>query len=512
MRVARYWLLFAICSVGWLIISLLIAPLTGGLDVMYFRDPGWNLISTGSFDSIGLPFAPDLTPRLFSLYTPLMPLSFAGYLSLFPRNAYAGTIYNLLLGLAGAACALYWVIRSANRTKLGKSAAIAIAVFPVAFIFYDRPEILGYPLACVTMAYAARPRANSLVAGLLISVTLLGDPIAAVCAFFWVAAFFLIRNWERPRRQAETVRQLAWAATPVVLVLAATAMVYYSIDPTSLTRFVDNATWLPSGLSLLKDSFAGRQLDVPFLGAIRTPGLPFLFKLDQFLPPIILSALFFWILVRRKQFSPAEWIIIAAGFLCIMFTLMRFPTEGIYPILLVFLIPTSFMIAGQWMQKLTAAGLALLLVTVISVNLPNYAISLLFRFEARPSYHASKDQPTYLLAHMPSPDGIVAIVPGEYDLFKPKFRHLISTLHLNGQPTAPVGAVVNCYTGFTGGPGVVRPFPKALNESEFHLIQAAPTHMWITVFGHRISDTQRGFGCDLYLRNTVAPNGGLPHS
>ena len=272
MRAACYWILFAICSIGWLTISLLIAPLTGGLDVMYFRDPGWNLVSTGSFDSAGLAFTPDLVPRLFSHYTPLMPFSFAGYLSLFPRNAYAGTIFNLLLGVAGAGCALYWVMRNANGGRLGRYAAIAIAVFPVAFIFYDRPENLGYPLACLTMAYAARARSNSIVAGLLISVTFLADPIAAVCAGFWVAAFFLLRNWEKPKRLMETVRQLGWAAASAALVIAAAAMVYYSIDPTSLTRFIDNASALPNGLGVLKEVLAHKQLDVPFLEPSGHPG------------------------------------------------------------------------------------------------------------------------------------------------------------------------------------------------------------------------------------------------
>ena len=80
-------------------------------------------------------------------------------------------------------------------------------------------------------------------------------------------------------------------------------MVYYSIDPTSLTRFIDNASALPNGLGVLKEVLAHKQLDVPFLGAIKDTGLPFLFKLDKLLPPIILFALFVWVLLRREQFN-----------------------------------------------------------------------------------------------------------------------------------------------------------------------------------------------------------------
>ncbi len=515
MRTARYWILFAICSVGWLTISLLVAPLTGGLDVMYFREPGWNLVSIGAFDSSGLVLSHGLAPVLFSHYTPIMPLLFAGYLSLFPRNAYAGTIFNLLLGMMGAGCALYWVMRNANSARIGKYVAVAIAVFPIAFIFYDRPEIVGYPLACVTMAYAARAKSHPIVAGLMIGITFMAHPVAAVFASLWVTAFFFIRNWEKPKRWMRSVRETGWAAAAAALVIGAVATFYYSLDPSSISRFFENAALLPNALGMVMDLKARQYLDIPIVQELTTPGLPLLFGFGKLFPPIVISMLIVWVLLRRKQFHHAEWILFAASFLCIAFIAVRFPAEGMYPMLLSLLIPTGFLIADQWTHKLSAAGLTLLLVAVLTINLPDYGISLLFRFEQRSSYLAAKQQPSYLRSQIPSPNSIVALVPGPgaYDIYKPEIPRLIGTLNLtDGQLTADVMGVVNCYNGFTGGPGVVRPFPDKLNAAEFHMIQPAPTHLWITVFGHRISNTQRGFGCDLYRRNTAAPNGGSSHS
>jgi len=111
MRNSRYWILFLICALGWLVASLLIAPSISGTDVFIFRDAGWNLAASGSFETAGGPYSHDLLPRFYAFYTPVVPLLFAGYASVFPRNAYAGTIFNLLLGLCAAAVALWRVLR-----------------------------------------------------------------------------------------------------------------------------------------------------------------------------------------------------------------------------------------------------------------------------------------------------------------------------------------------------------------------------------------------------------------
>jgi hypothetical protein len=60
--------------------------------------------------------------------------------------------------------------------------------------------------------------------------------------------------------------------------------------------------------------------------------------------------------------------------------------------------------------------------------------------------------------------------------------------------------VANCYAGFEGAANVLRPLPDNLDSSAFRLIQPAPQHLQIALFGHRIMKSQWGDGCDLYLR------------
>jgi hypothetical protein len=133
MKNSRFWLFFALSAAAWLVISLVIAPVLSGEDVYIFRDAGWNLASYGSFESAALVYMTDLAPRLYAHYTPMMPLLFAGYASVFPRNAYSGTVFNLFLGLAAAAVALYWVLQQPPG-RARNWAALAVIAFPVAFI------------------------------------------------------------------------------------------------------------------------------------------------------------------------------------------------------------------------------------------------------------------------------------------------------------------------------------------------------------------------------------------
>jgi len=195
MKISHHWGVFTVCSVGWLLLSILIPPAMSGHDVFIFRDAGWNLASNGSFESAALLHMHDLTPRLYSHYTPLMPLLFAGYVSVFPRNAYAGTIFNLLVGLLAAGISLHWVTsRSSDVGRLGRVVGLAVAIFPVAFITFDRPEALGFILASITIAAAAKAAPKAWLVGLLVSITFLAHPFAAIVASTWASVLFRCRD------------------------------------------------------------------------------------------------------------------------------------------------------------------------------------------------------------------------------------------------------------------------------------------------------------------------------
>ena len=509
MKISSYWLVFAGCALGWLILYLLIAPSMNGTDVFIFRDAGWNLASSGSFESAALMYMRDLTPRLYSHYTPMMPLLFAGYASVFPRNAYAGTIFNLLLGLLAAAVALFWVLRQPE-SRLRNAVALAIAVLPVVFITYDRPEALALVLFCVTIGAATASGSQPAVVGLFIALTFLAHPFVAVTAAIWASALVLSRNWSRSTRWMLTLRQITIMGASAIAPLILVAWLFYSLDHDSLRRFAAHALGFNSGLGVLASSqshLTFRQalykasLAEGFLGAER-----YLLALASFL------AIAAWSFSRRKLLHTPERLSIAAALCCVAITVVLFPAQGNYVVFLAFAIPLGLLIAHCNQGYRAGPALALLLLAAL-IQIPACGLSLLERIEQRASFHAAQNQPAYLLANLPSPDSIVAVEGGNYDFFKPRLHHLIELDNAQGvKDYGGLAAVVNCYEAFHGADQAVRPLPPSLNASEFQLIQAAPQHMWVTLLRHRAMRGQWGYGCDLYVRKNGADIAVKPRS
>jgi len=469
------------------------------VDVFYFRDAGWNLAASGHFESAALARSHDLAPRLYSHYTPMMPLLFAGYAAVFPRNAYAGTIFNLLLGLGAAAIALYWVLRQPGG-KLRTVVALAIAALPVVFITYDRPEALGLIFAAIAIGVAAIPRPRPFAGGLLVALTFLAHPFAAVIAAVWIACLYLAYNWDKSGGRAVTLRQVAITGVMALVALTPVALLFYLLDPTSLQRFATNAFVVNSDIGLTTRSNSAGNFVHNHLHLNTGPLQTTIYFLS--LASILLLAV--WTVARRRDLRVAEWMPIAAGVLSMLCAVTLFPGHPHYVRFLAFLIPLALLIANSSSGRLAAPAFALLLFAMV-VNLPNLAIDLLQRIEQIPSFRTAQSQPSMLLSQMPDPNGIVVLNGDSYDLFKPKFRRLIELAHVEDQEHyAKVAAVANCYDAFHGPDNAVRPLPAKLDASEFHLIEAAPTHMWLTLFGHRLMRAQWGYGCDLYLRNSPA--------
>lgn len=501
MRASRYWILFAACAVGWLIVSLLVAPAIGGTDVYIFRDAGWNLASWGSFESAALIYSTDLIPRLYSHYTPIMPLLFAGYVSIFPSNAYAGTIFNLLVGLLAAGVSLFWVLRQ-PAGKLRNWTAVAIAVLPVLFITYDRPEALGLVFFSFTVAAAAWPRCRPVLVGLLIAVTFLAHPFVAANAAVWASALVIARNWDVPGRWLLSLRQIAIMAVCAVAPLIPVALLYYSLDHQSLQRFAVHALGFNSGLGVVVST----RSHMSFLQALQKAGLSSgatgATKYSLSLLSMILLAA--WSIRQRKHLHAAEWLPIAAGLSCVLISVILFPAQGNYISFLASAVPVGLLIASGLNTNPAVPGLALLLFCLV-IFAPEFAVGLVERIEQRPSYQAARMQPAYLMSQLPSPEAIVAVTGDDYDVFKPQFHHLIE-LEFARDPDhfRTVAGVANCYQSFRGDTATVRPFPEQLNASEFHMIQADPQHLWVTFLGHKLMSSQWGYGCDLYVRDSSA--------
>jgi hypothetical protein len=249
MRPSRYWILYAVCSLVWLALALLIAPSFSGEDVYFFRDAGWNLASLGLFKSAALPSMHDLIPRFYAHYTPAVPLLFAGYASVFPRNAYAGTVFNLLLGLLATAVALWGILRH-PAGKLREIVAWAVAILSPVFITMDRPEALALVFFSLTIALGTRRTPRPLLAGLLITLTFLTHPFAAVIASVWTLVLFLSLNWNCPQRWLMTLRQLAIMMASIIVALTPVIVLYHFFDRNSLVRFLGHAFGIDSGLGV----------------------------------------------------------------------------------------------------------------------------------------------------------------------------------------------------------------------------------------------------------------------
>ncbi len=498
MQKRRYWITFGVSSVAWLVLSAVLAPNLSGTDVFMFRDAGWNLGAYGSFDSAALPYSHDLAPHLFAHYTPMMPLLFAAYIKLLSGNSYAGTFFNLLLGLVAAALALRTVL-ALPASRWREVAAFLIALLPVLWITYDRPEALGLILFLVTVQYTLSPHPRAALVGLLVALTFLAHPFAAVITAVWCVLLLVVRFGERANK-GSVLKMLGVMSICAALPVAAVALLYWSLDPSSLGRFAQHALGPQSGLGrtdLLSDQgkrTLGRAL---YIGAFQAgPLTACLYSLT--LLCAFLSAT--WSLYSHKRFSEfGLWVGIAAS-LSLAVSILAFPAQSGYIFLLAFALPLGALEVCHRVLLPGRPWLAILILALLA-HVPGTAVSVIQRVEQIGSYRAAEDQPRFLRAHLASPESIVAIQGDEYDVYKPYFRHLVP---LTSGPIAPsysaLAAIANCYDYYRSAAGSVRPLPQAVHPGDFRLIEAAPEHLWITVLGRRVMRAQWGYGCDLYTR------------
>jgi hypothetical protein len=500
MKDTRLWAAFILCSIGWLAASLCLAPHMSGTDVYIFRDAGWNLAASGSFKSAALPYSVDLTPHLYSHYTPLMPLLFAGYASIFPRNAYTGTVFNLLVGLVSAALVLQCVLWL-PAGRLRDAAAFAVAILPVIFVTYDRPEAIALVLFCVTIAYASRPGAHPVLAGCLIALTFLAHPFGAISAALWVSSLFLLRNWKREDCWWRTVVEVSVTAISTLIPIALVALLFYALDHDSLVRFAAHSLGRSSGLRLHSDKPSG------WLQGVRHSafGLSALKAFTYFASLSTILLLLAWAVTNRRKLGHAEWIPIAASVGCALISVRLFPFQAAYVYLIVLLVPAALLILTRRGSQLAVPGLVLLLYAVL-IRLPSIGLDWIESIEQIPSYRAAQVQPAFLRAQLSSPEGVLAVEGGSYDLFKPEFSRMIELEYVEDKDRyRALAAVANCYDSYHGTADALRPLPDKLDAANFRLIQRDPQHAWITLLGHRLMRAQWGYGCDLYVRNTPQP-------
>jgi hypothetical protein len=495
MKLPRYSSAFLVSAGIWLIVFLTVAPVMSGTDVFIFRDAGWNLASSGSFVSAGLIYMHDLAPRFYAHYTPLMPLLFAGYTSIFPRNAYAGTLFNFLLGLAVAATALYFVLKQ-SASRIRSLTALLIVALPVLFITPDRPEALATVLFCLLLSYAARLEAHPVLIGLLLALVFLAHPFAAVISGLWVVLMLTSQRRSRGDRWLPVLGGVFVLCLTSFAVLGAVAWGYYLCDHEALRRFAAHALGFNSGLGVAIS--AGSKLS--YLQALRKGfGTSVLTAGTTFILILCCLVAVIKTLVDLKTLKQDGIVPLAAILGSVLISLMLFPAQGNYIFFLSIAMPLGMLIARKGPGKSSGFWIALLLIAVLA-RIPSFAVSLLQRSEQEAGFFASTQQAKYLRSQLPA-DAIVAVGGGSYDIFKPEFRRLVTMPSgKDGIDYSGLDGMANCYSSFRGEGDEIRNLPDGIKIADFSLIQRAPQHLWITLFGHRVMRSQWGYGCDLYLR------------
>jgi hypothetical protein len=275
-------------------------------------------------------------------------------------------------------------------------------------------------------------------------------------------------------------------------------LLYYILDPHSLSRFADHAFGSKTGLGVIipsdsKPSFVSiLRRDIAGQGAV-----PTIIRLPAFISSLGFTS---WAAIRRKEMRDVNWLLIATAVGSICCTVLLFPNQPYYLAFLTFLTPVALLIAGRESGLLVRAGLAMLFFAV-AVNSLFLSLGILQRIEQLPSFRMASQQPSHLLARLHWADAIVGINGDSYDLFKPVLRHLVTLQEKDVDDYTGLSGIANCYDDYDGLSGVVRPLPQKIDPRAFHMIEPSPKHLWITLFGRRVRHAERGYGCDLYVRN-----------
>lgn len=506
MKNTTTWILFVFSAVVWILVSLWVAPQPNGPDVMIFRDAGWNLAAHGHFETRGIIYASDLRPQLFAHYTPLMPLLFAAYLKIFPQNAYAGTLFNLLLGYVASAITLFWVLRSPAEGWLKKITVLALAIFPLGMMTNDRPEALGLILSVLFLSYAARDQSKPWMNGMLAAMVFLGEPYAALMALVWFTFLTLARNWKKPRRWISSIYELSVAGAIFGLILGAVALVYYGIDHQSLHRFAEHALGGHSGAGVVlqnKQGYLQKLSSMMVWQSLHWVGGATIHELYAVAPVIFILGYTFWVIVNLRRFTPSQRLLSVAGVVVALVTVFLFPIQYNYLEFVPFFIAVCLIFCEprEGMQK---PALLLVLLSLLFINLPDELFGIPVRYTERSSYREEQAQLDFVSSHLQSANSVVAFNGEVYDVYKARFPNIFNTFYLpqnRVMDISEVRAFANCYRAYNGQSGEAKPLPKGINAADFYLAQADPKHAHALIFRHKLTNAEWGFGCDVYLRN-----------
>ena len=349
---ARNWLLLAFAALFWGIVTCLIPPNFSGGDVALFRDPGSNLALEHRFEVPGLLYVGDLEPRLFAHYTPLVPLSYGLFASVFGVGPRVGTFFFLLINVAIVVLAFFLLDKARVRSRLETAIRVLFVVLlPVLFSEPDRPESAGIVLLMLTvMASLKDGRGWWAVRGAAVAATFLAHPYAGILAALWVATVYGLEARLGQMRWSRAALELAASGGVTALLVAAVAGVFYWIDPTSLSRFLGHSFGGKSGLGILKPEqqqgaiagSAGRHWAL--LRHTLTPHNPLYFSALGLLALMVIVG---WRFARTSGGrGPAEHWVAGSSLLMLVSMPLLFPNQGQYLAVPAFLVAVATLAVG----------------------------------------------------------------------------------------------------------------------------------------------------------------------
>ena len=341
---------------------------------------------------------------------------------------------------------------------------------------------------------------------MLAALLFLAAPYAALMAMVWCFFYSLGHKGLRlPGRVA--ARTMVGAAAGFLLLLLPVATLFEALDRQAWRRFAQHALGVNSGVGHVLQNHSGLILrlgDMPIWQHLHWHGLSTIHELNYIAPGILLAGYMLWAGLSWRRSHEQQKLLLAAGVGVVFFTICLFPVQYNYLSWLAFFLPVAVLICSKEVTAQKPA-LILLLGALMTVYLPDQLTKIPIRAGERASCEAEKSQLDFLAKHLDGSRSIVAFQGNVYDYYKPRFPYLFNVFYLQNDAinTVDVAAVVNCYRAYDGSKGALQPFPAGIDSAHFHLLQASPEHVHPQVFGRPMAYAEWGFGCDVYLRNSL---------
>lgn len=461
-----------------------------------FKDAGCRLADGGGFASSSYDTTRDVTPVLYSAYTPLYPAAFGAWAASVGCGLEQNRVFELVLValLATSSLVLFsGAFASHPRARLAALVAVA-ATAPVAGVALldDRPELLGLVLLAaqwILMTGAApgqRRRAVYLVA----AVTFLASPFVGSAAALLAYAFNLDRTPGGARAAlSETAKALVWFGGVPALVAAG----FLLADGQSLGRFTDHV----ADVARSDPGAAAAWASAWFSSSLHSVTLMTKWT-------VVALALAGVTFAARRDFAAAwrpllvAWVVMASPFFV-------HPEQNNYFLAGSFI---TLMLLATWNRiwrhplAIRPAAVAGLIAVYCSLAAPEIALSVLMRLETRDSAREQGRRVAALgdrLSRL-QPDEWFLIPHGAYFFYRPYTSQLFAIEYMfPAFPRERVAGVALCDAGQPADLAVA--VPQAVKDLRF-TPAAEPAHAQTTIglFGRRVMRRQWGAICTNLFR------------